>query len=368
MNKIIKPHLFVRGASHPGMTGKQNEDRYQISSWSTGIKKQTPSMLGVLCDGIGGHRAGEIAAQIGVSTLTEVITASDAKTPLKTLEEAIHRASTAVYQASQSDQGRAGMGATCAVAWVIGNRLYTANLGDSRIYLFRGQNILQLTTDHTWVQEAYQAGIINDAERELHPNAHVIRRYLGSKKTPTPDFRMWVFEGESDADAVNNQGLHLEVDDTLLICSDGLTDLVSDEEIQTIIYDQPLDAAVDHLIDMANARGGHDNITVVLMRVANKKNFKKPRKRRLVTGCLLSLILLSAMIAAFFYGWRWWQNRLDTLETSQPTKRNTLSIDNEILQPTQTQTPVVSRTPTVQNPKPFFEEQPSITPWPTNTP
>jgi len=363
-----KPHLDISAASHPGMTGKQNEDRYQVTGSWVSPKKKVPSTLAVLCDGIGGHRAGEIAAQMGVSIISETIFESDPNNPLDVMEQAIRRASAAIYQASQSDQGRAGMGATCAIAWVIGNRLFTANLGDSRIYLLRKGHIVQLTTDHTWVQEAYDAGLIQESERENHPNAHVIRRYLGTKSEPEPDFRLWYFEGESDEEAQNNQGMRLIAGDTLILCSDGLTDLVEDPEIQSVIKEKPFDTAVDNLIQMANARGGYDNTTVILMRIPSRGLFKKPRKRKLVLGCLLTLALISAILTTVFLGWRWWQGKLDSggIQSGTQTIVSPTGLDD--LVNTETPIPMASPTFTVERPTAVATPRPSITPWPTNTP
>jgi len=158
------------------------------------------------------------------------------------------------------------MGATCACAWVIENKLYTAYVGDSRIYLLRGKFIQRLSIDHTWVQEAYEKGIITTEQMRDHPNLHVIRRHLGGLNLPEIDFRLRIDNEESDEESLNNQGFHLEPGDTVMLCSDGLTDLVWDDEIQKMIRSKKeLKSAAEALISLANERGGHDNITVVLM-------------------------------------------------------------------------------------------------------
>jgi protein phosphatase len=362
------PHLDIEAMSHPGVTGKQNEDRYQISAYFLGPKSKTPLILAVLCDGIGGHRAGEVAAQMGVSLVTESIINGDPKKPLDVIEEAVKRASLAIYQASQFYQGRSGMGTTCAIAWIIGDRLFTANLGDSRIYLLRDDHIVQLTTDHTWVQEAYDAGLINDSERENHPNAHVIRRYLGARKTPKPDFRMWYFEGENDTDALNNQGMRLRINDILLLCSDGLTDLVGDNEIKAVIQENSLKAATDKLIQLSNERGGIDNITVVLMKAPSKGIFKKPRKRQLLVGCLFTLIFISAILTTFLFGWGWWQQRLANVGVQLPTVTETLRSEIDLFPLTETPSPSITETLITKSPTVGITPKPTITPWPTNTP
>lgn len=370
MIKTEHTHLERAAASHPGMIGKINEDRYSVSDFLTGPKKDIPSVLAVLCDGIGGHRAGEIAAQMGVTIITEMVSASDGEQPLKILDRAIKRANHAIYEASLSDQGRKGMGTTCACAWVIADRLYTANLGDSRIYLLRGGHILQLTTDHTWLQEAYDAGIIGEDQADSHPNAHVIRRYLGSAKAPRPDFRLWFFEGEGDAEALENQGLRLEPGDIVLVCSDGLTDLVSDVEIHTLISSTPLDQAPAALIDLANARGGHDNSTVVLMQVPSQavKESKPRLKRRWLIGCLAGLIVLVLLTTTVLFSIRGRTSRpVGQATAPQTTSPLSPTLTSKTVQLTLTSSPTATVTITADADESLSSPQPTITPWPTHT-
>ena len=147
---------------------------------------------------------------------------------------------------------------------MIENRLYTAYVGDSRIYLLRGKQIQRLTVDHTWVQEAYEKGIITAEQMRDHPNVHVIRRYLGGIKLPDVDFRLRIDNEESKEESENNQGFHLEPGDTILLCTDGLTDLVWDDEILKIIRSKKdMKQAAESLINLANDRGGHDNICLL---------------------------------------------------------------------------------------------------------
>jgi len=363
-------HLDIAAASHPGKAGKKNEDRYRVSSFLTGPERDIPAVLAVLCDGIGGHRAGEVAAQMGVDLITEVVLASDGEKPLKTLEKAIRHANHAIFEASLSDRGRKGMGATCACAWVIDDRLYTANLGDSRIYLLRGDHILQLSTDHTWLQEAFDAGIIDDPEAEDHPNAHVIRRYLGSSKAPRPDFRLWFFEGEGDAEALENQGLRLEPGDMLLLCSDGLTDLVSDEEIHSLIKSTPLSKVPSALSVLANDRGGHDNITVIVIGVptGSAEEGRKARRPRRLVGCLVGLLIFVLLAAALLIGLRWREGQVVSPTASPPAAARTVTSQPPGVFPV-TATFTLSATVTLS---PEVEEGmatpfPTLTPWPTHT-
>ena len=364
MIKNDEAHLNIAAISHPGAAGKKNEDRHKVTAFHAGEEERTPAVLAVLCDGVGGHRAGEIAAEMGVSIITEVIIAGDSSQPLKTMQKAIVQASNAIYGASKSDQGRKGMGATCACAWVIGHRLYTANLGDSRIYLLRKGHIVQLTTDHTWMQEALDAGVIHSLQPDNHPNAHVIRRYLGSKKPPKPDFRLWYFEGEHDEDALNNQGLPLEPGDRLLLCSDGLTDLVSDEEIRSIVQEGTFDLVPETLLSLANDRGGHDNTTIVLLEVPGKRvqQVPKPRKRRWFAGCLIAGIFLLLLVLAVYFGIQRWSS-----DINQPTDIPTVVTEPPLIELFLTEdvpiTPTMTQTATLE----MLAPRPTRTPWPTHT-
>ena len=266
MIRTSLPHVHVAALSHPGMSGKNNEDRYAVSSFHISSDDPRPAVFAVVADGIGGHLAGEIAAELAVNYITAGVAESNAKKPVKILEAAIQNASQSISSHSAGNDDENGMGATCACAWIIEDKLYTAYVGDSRIYLLRGKFIQRLTVDHTWVQEAYEKGIITAEQMHDHPNQHVIRRYLGGLKLPEVDFRLRIDDAESDEESENNQGFHLEPGDTIMVCSDGLTDLVWDDEIQKVIRTRrDMKVAVEALVNLANERGGHDNITVVLM-------------------------------------------------------------------------------------------------------
>jgi len=267
MIRVEQSHLPVAARTHPGMAGKKNEDRYAVSAYQLSEENATPSLLAVLSDGIGGHRAGEVAAEIAVNQISENLAASDGRLPLASLRESIQAASQGILTHAKSGAHLFGMGATCAVAWIIGRRLYTATVGDSRIYLVRGQNILQLSTDHTWIQEALESGLLQPEQVENHPNAHVIRRFLGSPTPPDVDVRMRLLGGESDTQAEANQGLPLMPDDMLLLCSDGLTDVVVAGEIYSTLRALPIERAAQTLIELACSRNANDNITVIAIQV-----------------------------------------------------------------------------------------------------
>jgi protein phosphatase len=282
------------------MAGRQNEDRFAVSSYRVSEKDSTWSIFAIVSDGIGGHRAGEVAAEMAVETISHMVAQSDARHPLGTLDHAIQVTSDAIASKATDNTQRLGMGTTCACAWVIGNRLFTASVGDSRIYLLRDAGLMQLTVDHTWVQEAVEKGILEPQDARNHPNVHVIRRYLGSSKTPQADVRMRLATDESDTQSRSNQGLGLLPGDLLLLCTDGLTDVVEDAEIEPTVRGLELQPAAQALVDLACARAGKDNITVVMMLVPWGKEQSKKKASKFWLWALWGLVglfLLALVIA-----------------------------------------------------------------------
>jgi PPM family protein phosphatase len=361
MIRIARAHLNVDAQTHPGMTGKNNEDRYAVASFVLDKRDRTPVVFAVLADGIGGHRAGEVAAELAVNHMMQVVARSDGRHIRRTIEDAVVEASDAIAAHSESNENLKGMGATCATAWIVGDKLHTAYVGDSRIYLVRGGRIQQLTVDHTWVQEAIERGVLTPEMARQHPNVHVIRRYLGSPTPPDPDFRLKLFNDEGDQHAENNQGLQLQPSDILLLCSDGLTDLVWNDEILETIRSKPnVKEASRALIELANSRGGHDNITVVL--IAVPPNFKLVVRKNVnwmpwIIGIIAGIILVMGAAAVFTLGLLGRNGNLTPTPTITPTPTLTKT-------PLSTQTPLSTMTilPTLSLPI-----APTYTPWPTNT-
>jgi protein phosphatase len=303
MIRTSRAHLQIAALTHPGASGRQNEDRFAVSSYRLSEKDSTPSIFAVVSDGIGGHQAGEVAAEMAVEIISRLVAQSDGSQPLQALDSAIQTASQTIAAKAKDDSQRLGMGTTCTCAWIIGNQLFTASVGDSRIYLLRGTNILQLTVDHTWVQEAMDKGILKAEQARSHPNLHVIRRYLGSPRTPQADTRMRLATDESDTQSRRNQGLSLHVGDALLLCTDGLTDLVDDSEILSAVHPTNLagaglQSAAKTLVDLAVGRGAPDNITVVLLAAPAVRPQKKANFWPWVILGFFGLCLLTAVIVA----------------------------------------------------------------------
>jgi PPM family protein phosphatase len=270
------PSLKVAADTHPGLRGKQNEDRYSVSAYRFTSDDRAMSVLAILADGIGGHHGGEVAADLAVENINKYIVENSSIHPVQALKQAFTFTNQIILDQSREDKSLGGMGTTCVCAWVIGDQLYAASMGDSRLYLQRAEKMICLTTDHTWIQEALAQGTIKPDQTQGHPNAHIIRRFLGSQYSVKPDTRLRLTADESDAQAEANQGFHLMPGDHLLLCTDGLTDLVKDAEILNILQTHQIEAVPARLIDLANLRGGHDNITVLCLEVPQPADITRP--------------------------------------------------------------------------------------------
>lgn len=209
--------------------------------------------LFVVADGMGGHAAGEVAASTAITTLQA---ASEAIGTAEGLEEAIAKANRSIYNASLADPSLAGMGTTVVAAALVveggRDRVVVMNVGDSRAYRFRRGTLVQVTEDHSLVAEMVRRGEIEEAEAELHPQRHVITRALGLE----------------DVVVADSFPVHVREGDRILLCSDGLTNEVDDEEIALVLGSvADPKAAADDLVARANAHGGADNISVVVVDV-----------------------------------------------------------------------------------------------------
>jgi protein phosphatase len=269
------------------------------------------------------------------------------------------------------------MGATCSIVLVIGDRLYTSTVGDSRIYMIRAGTIQKLSTDHTWIQEALELGVLQPDQVKGHPHAHVIRRYLGSPTLPEVDFRLRMNLRESDSQALANQGIQLKSGDKLMLCSDGLTDLVEDPEILAQFQANSMEVATQNLIDMANARGGHDNITIVVVqspgkvRTAVAENKQVKPRHPWVLGCIGAAILV-AVSAAALLSWMVATGKNISLPGifEKATSTPTVIIATDTIEPTvakDTETPLPSETPTPTKTSTITIVADTLTPWSTNT-
>lgn len=222
--------------------------------------------LVVLADGMGGYKAGEVASEIAVLTivaeLKEAMLELDAGQidPVTEMQaesllviDAVNKANESIYNVSQDQPQCAGMGTTLVMGLFTNNRLLVGHIGDSRMYRLRDEEFMQLTEDHSLLQEQLNSGLITAEQAKTSTNKNLVTRALGVD--PHADLELHEYA--------------VEVGDIYLLCSDGLTDLVEDEEIHTALQklNTNLELAANQLVEMANDNGGKDNISVILVRV-----------------------------------------------------------------------------------------------------
>lgn len=228
-----------------GIIRETNQDYLFASEKSVG---NLPNLF-IVADGMGGHRAGDYASRHTVERIVASITRSEEEKPISILKEAIDKANELLIAESKRDETKSGMGTTLVIASIFDNIMYVANVGDSRLYIC-GQSIRQITRDHSLVNEMILMGEISEQEAKNHPDKNVITRAIGVKEHVEADY----FEVE------------LTNDELILLCTDGLTNMVSDDEIQKILVnDEILENKAEKLIKRANKNGGSDNITVMII-------------------------------------------------------------------------------------------------------
>jgi PPM family protein phosphatase len=226
-----------------GRSRDHNEDSYGVG---TGEQAERLGELFVVCDGMGGHAAGEVASSMAVETILSDYYADEVEERPVALEQAFDRANEQIYAG-----GRGSMGTTGVAALLHHDALHVANVGDSRAYLIRDGEIRQITRDHSFVSDQVAAGLITPDQARSSPHRNVITRALGYQ----PEVSVDLFR------------LPLQVGDIILLCSDGLHGLVTDAEIAEAVTGHEPDRAVERLIELANQRGGSDNITVAIAHV-----------------------------------------------------------------------------------------------------
>lgn len=255
-------HVTHGAASDIGLSRHHNEDRFHADP---------AAGLFIVCDGMGGHRAGEVASSRTIALIPQHIAAATADPTLPLVGRARHDCSVAtnrlasavrvanhqVYQEATHDQAYAGMGTTVVAAWLVGSILSIAHVGDSRLYLIRNKTIQLLTRDHSLVQEQVRSGLLTDAEALRAAHKHVLTRAVGVQALVDVELREWPVLNE----------------DLLLLCSDGLTTGVSDDTILRVVLESSDLQTVSHqLIAVANDAGGSDNTTVVVVKVTQRES------------------------------------------------------------------------------------------------
>jgi serine/threonine protein phosphatase PrpC len=209
--------------------------------------------LFIVADGMGGHNAGDYASRFCVEYFTDRIKQSKLSSPVAMIEASVKETNEILRSKALEQSELEGMGTTFVVATIIDKILYVANIGDSRLYVIGKEEIRQVTEDHSLVEAMVKQGELNPEEAKVHPNKNIITRALGANDTVEPDF----FE------------VNLEDEDIVLMCSDGLTNMLEDETIAQIIRENQddLKTAAETLVRCANENGGKDNIAIIIIKV-----------------------------------------------------------------------------------------------------
>lgn len=247
--------IVAAGATDVGRVRSTNQDSYLVDEKSS---------LFVVADGMGGHAGGEIASQLCIEQVQDFVHKNYSETSEHTnfenresmiaslLAKSINHASAKIYERALEEPQLAGMGTTATVIKIENNKAHWAHVGDSRLYLIRCSLIYQITHDHSLVGEQVRAGIITEEEAEVHQLRNIITRSVG-------------YQEEEDVDS---NSFDLEPDDLLVICSDGLHGKITDKEISNLTQNGKIQS-IQGLIDLANERGGDDNISVIVVQVNN---------------------------------------------------------------------------------------------------
>ena len=238
--------------THAGQVRPLNEDA---------VGADPESGLFILADGLGGYNAGEIASTMAVSTLlaelpAELDAARQADStfdPQNVLRDRLIAMNSTIYRAALNSSAFEGMATTIVVAWLLGDRLWVAHTGDSRLYRMRGGQLEQLTRDHSFSQELLDAGMVTEEEARLLPAKNLVTRALGASAEVDPEVRDYA----------------LRAGDLVMMCSDGLTEMISFAEINAQLgsYKGDVQEVARRLVDMANDAGGRDNVSVVVVGV-----------------------------------------------------------------------------------------------------
>ena len=277
--------IEVGSATDIGRVRERNEDSILVE----------PPLF-VVADGMGGHRGGQVASQLALETLEELADGGGGS-----LAEQVRRANRAVWDRALEDERLAGMGTTLTAARIEGSSALIAHVGDSRAYLLRDGMLRQLTTDHTLVARMVSSGEITEAEADVHPHKNVLTRAIGTDE-----------QVEVDEDTIE-----LQAGDRILLCSDGLTGMVTEDQIQAILeHSDGAPRAADRLVKAANRAGGIDNISVVVLDAIGEDDDAGPTGRRVGApsprtvarwGLRAGLALL--IVLALLFAGRWWLDR-----------------------------------------------------------
>jgi len=245
--KPAKFDIVASMLSDVGCVRELNEDSGTYVQPDDPALRASKGLLIVVADGMGGHSSGEVASRLAVEVVTRTYY-EDSGDPQSALKTAFRKANHEIHEAAEKDESKNGMGTTCTALVLENGTAISAHVGDSRLYLVRDGSIYLMTEDHSAVMELVKAGLLTLEQARHHPDKNVILRAMGSH--PEVEVTTW------------QEPFPVRTGDCFLLCSDGLYDLVEDEEIKQIVMLGDPQPACENLIALAKERGGHDNITV----------------------------------------------------------------------------------------------------------
>lgn len=250
-----------------GCVREANEDSGRHVSPNDPETQLKKGILTIVADGMGGHASGEVASQMAVDLISEIYYADKAHSASDALRNATEKANRRIYDISLTDEKMFGMGTTVIALVLLNDKAFSAHVGDSRLYRLRGQKMEMMTLDHSQVMEMVKYGIISLEEARNHDDKNVILRAVGT---------------QPDLDVEVSEFFAVEAGDQFLLCSDGLCDMLEDETICAIWASATdVHAAGEELINQAKRRGGHDNITVGIVRVSAQGDSEADRNVRI---------------------------------------------------------------------------------------
>jgi PPM family protein phosphatase len=249
----VRPGMEVAILTEVGRVRENNEDSYLYWEAEDDDEFRRKGRLAIIADGMGGYEGGQEASRLAVETVRDVYGKAFRDDTQAALMEAFAAAHQRILSYAQEHSEFHGMGTTCTALAVQERRLHFAHVGDSRLYWLRNGEISRLTRDHSYVGRLVESGIVRSEDAETHPQRHILTAALGS--------------GSQVAADVSQEALVLEDGDTLVLCTDGMWSLVSEQEVGSVIEENSPADACGELVKMAMQRGGNDNITVLVLRV-----------------------------------------------------------------------------------------------------
>jgi serine/threonine protein phosphatase PrpC len=249
----VKPGVEVASLSDVGCQRENNEDSFLYWEPASDAEFERKGRLAVIADGMGGHEGGQEASRMAVETVREVYDQGFRDDPQTALVESFVAAHARIQRFAELHPVFHGMGTTCTALVLRGRQLYFAHVGDSRLYLIRDARILRLTRDHSYVGRLVESGIVRPEDAEKHPQRHILTAALGAGREVAVDGAEY--------------GVALQDGDDLLLCTDGLWSIVTEDELQMAASNNPPAECCAALVTLARKRGGPDNITLQVLRV-----------------------------------------------------------------------------------------------------